>query len=56
MRAWLGLLAWIALATGCAETVRCPDGEVFDERGECVPIPDAGTSPGPDAGTPDAAP
>ena len=26
----------------CAETVRCPEGEVFDETGRCIPIPDAG--------------
>lgn len=55
MRA-LGLVALLALATGCAETVRCPDGEIFDERGECAPIPDAGPGPGTDAGAPDAAP
>lgn len=41
---------WIALAllvlAGCAETVRCPEGQVFDEAGACVPIPDAGSSQG----------
>ena len=40
MRAWL-LLAAVLLA-GCAETVRCADGEIFDDDGSCVPIPDAG--------------
>jgi len=44
---WVALLA-AALAAGCAETVRCPDGQVFDDDGECAPIPDAG--PG-DAGS-----
>jgi hypothetical protein len=36
----------IALASACAETERCPDGEVFDREGRCVPIParDAGTT------------
>jgi hypothetical protein len=32
---------WILASVSCAETVRCPDGEVFDEDGDCVPIPDA---------------
>lgn len=44
-------LAWTTL-TACAETVRCPDGEIFDENGACVPIPDGG--PG-DAGPADDA-
>lgn len=35
-----------ALVTGCAETVRCPDGHVFGPRGECVPIPDGGQADG----------
>lgn len=41
---------WLALALGgCPETVRCPDGQVFDDDGACVPIPDAG--PEGDAGS-----
>lgn len=38
-------MRWLLLAlllTGCAETVRCPDGQVFDDDGACVDIPDAG--------------
>ncbi len=46
---WLAVLLACAAAAGCVETVRCPDGEIFDERGECIAIPDAGT----DAGSPD---
>ncbi|MFK7990920.1 MAG: hypothetical protein AB8I08_33175 [Sandaracinaceae bacterium] len=49
----LGLILWsAALLGGCPETVRCDDGEVFDEDGECGPIPDAGDSR--DAGPPDS--
>lgn len=47
---WLVVLLASAAAAGCVETVRCPEGEIFDERGECIAIPDAGT----DAGSPDA--
>ena len=36
----------LGVCAGCAETVRCPDGQVFDEMGECVPIPDAGADAG----------
>ncbi|MBX3270899.1 MAG: hypothetical protein KF729_11605 [Sandaracinaceae bacterium] len=43
------LIALFVLVAGCVETVRCPDGEIFDARGECVPIPDAGADAGPDA-------
>ena len=43
---WGIILLATALATGCAETVRCPDGEVFGESGECVDIPDAGPDGG----------
>ncbi len=39
-----------AVATGCVETVRCPDGEFFGDGGGCVQIPDAGP---PDAGASD---
>jgi phenylpropionate dioxygenase-like ring-hydroxylating dioxygenase large terminal subunit len=38
-RAWLIALLFLG---GCAETVRCPDGQYFDRDGRCVPIPDAG--------------
>lgn len=45
-------MRWIALAlvvfAGCAETVRCPDGQVFGDDGACIPIADAGS--GDDAG------
>lgn len=44
---------WIGLALsvgGCVETVRCPDGQIFDERGDCAAIPDGG----PDGGAVDA--
>lgn len=44
----LALLMLVLLAVGCAETVRCPDGEVFDGDDECAPIPDAGAD---DAGS-----
>lgn len=39
------LLSFLLIAFGlysCAETVRCPEGEVFDETGRCIAIPDAG--------------
>lgn len=42
------VLAWIVLVValvGCAETVRCPDGQIFSATGECVPIPDGGSRP-----------
>lgn len=42
MRLALVLLAFVALLAGCAETVRCPDGQIFDDDGACVPIPDGG--------------
>lgn len=48
--AWIAL-AWMVLAlavAGCTETVRCPDGQIFDAMGACVDIPDSG--PRPDAG------
>ncbi len=52
MRRLAGVLVVALLVAGCAETVRCPDGEVFDEDGECVPIPDAGPEDaGSDAGS-----
>jgi len=44
LRLWL-LVSAILLA-GCAETVRCPDGRIFDDHGECVEIPDAGPDGG----------
>ena len=47
MRRWLFVIA-VLLASACAETERCPDGEVFDRDGRCVPIEDR------DAGVPDA--
>lgn len=46
---WLVVFLTSAAAAGCVETVRCPEGEIFDERGECIAIPDAGT----DASSPD---
>ena len=43
MRAALGVtLALVLLLSACAETQRCPDGQIFDDAGRCVPIPDAG--------------
>ena len=30
-----------ALSSGCPETRRCPDAQVFDEEGRCVGVPDA---------------
>lgn len=48
MRAALALVVLLAFG-GCAETVRCPDGEIFDSDGACVPIPDGG--PDDDAGS-----
>ncbi|HJL18069.1 MAG TPA: hypothetical protein RMH99_20565 [Sandaracinaceae bacterium LLY-WYZ-13_1] len=48
---WVGLLVLAGLLGGCAETVRCPEGEIFDEAGECVSIPDGG--PPTDGGAPD---
>lgn len=41
MRAVVALILLVALG-GCAETVRCPEGEIFDSDNACVPIPDAG--------------
>jgi len=50
-RALYAALLAACLAAGCAETVRCPDGRVFDDDGECVAIPDAGPpDAGPDGG------
>ena len=44
MLARLILVAIVALlGTSCAETVRCPDGEIFDMKGKCIDIPDAGS-------------
>jgi hypothetical protein len=37
---WWCLLA--LLLSGCPETVGCPEGQVFDMRGQCIAIPDAG--------------
>jgi len=48
----IGLVACFLLGAGCAETVRCPDGQIFDEAGECVQIPDAGVDAGPADGGP----
>ncbi|MCB9591278.1 MAG: hypothetical protein H6719_00990 [Sandaracinaceae bacterium] len=57
MRRWALVFAVFgALSGGCAETVRCDDGEVFDDGGECGPIPDAGVDAGNDAGPEDAGP
>lgn len=42
------LVLLLAFLSGCAETVRCPDGEVFDDDGDCEPITDRPT----DAGAP----
>ena len=48
MRGWVWRGVWVALvfvalaAAGCAETVRCPDGQIFDEDGECINIRDGG--------------
>ena len=50
MRLALALLAFVALLAGCAETVRCPDGQIFGHDGACVPIPDAGPQAARDAG------
>lgn len=44
MRALVLALALLGLA-GCAETVRCPEGEIFGDGGACVAIPDAGPPP-----------
>lgn len=33
----------LALLSSCAETIRCPDGHVFNDRDECIPIADAGS-------------
>ncbi len=38
---WLIVIVFLVLA-GCAETVRCPDGQIFASDGTCVPITDAG--------------
>ncbi len=50
----------LALLSGCAEVVRCPNGEIFADGGGCTAIPDAGLPPdaasAPDAGSPDAGP
>lgn len=44
-RVGLAIVLWIAtLLSGCPETVRCDDGEVFDSDGECGPVPDAGAA------------
>jgi hypothetical protein len=48
MRRWALALLLAVATTGCAETVRCPEDQVFDEDGECVPAPDGGL--GADAG------
>jgi hypothetical protein len=49
MRRW-----WVAivllLAGACAETERCPDGQVFDRDGSCIPIEDVPADAGTDAG------
>jgi hypothetical protein len=42
MRVVLAALLVAMLGAGCAETVRCPDGQIFADDGTCVPIPDAG--------------
>lgn len=39
---WLAAATSFVLLSGCAETVRCPDGQVFGDNGDCAPIPDAG--------------
>lgn len=38
----LSTVLLLVVLTGCAETVRCPDGHVFDDDGDCIPITDAG--------------
>lgn len=41
------LVVFVALlAMACAETARCPMGQIFDSNGQCVDIPDAGTGDG----------
>lgn len=40
----ISVLFVASLLGGCPETVRCDEGEVFNEEGECGPIPDAGQS------------
>lgn len=39
----LWILVGVLALAGCSETVRCPDGQIFDEDGACVDIPDGGT-------------
>lgn len=36
------LMLFALVLLGCAETVRCPEGQVFGSGGACVPIPDGG--------------
>ena len=44
----LALVVLFACALlGCAESVRCPENEVFDDAGVCAPIRDAGPDGGP---------
>lgn len=53
MRGLAVVALFLALAlgiAGCVETVRCPAGQIFDEGGDCVPIPDGGPDAGPDGG------
>ena len=54
MRWWMALVIAGMVSVGCAETVRCPDGEIFDDDAECTPVPDAGSDAGSedDAATP----
>lgn len=44
----LVIAALLFLSSACAETIRCPDGQVFDAAGNCVPIEDV-VDAGPDA-------
>ena len=40
------LFAMMLILAGCAETVRCPDGQVFGDDGRCEPIDDRDGGPG----------